>query len=68
EERLAMGLRLSTGVDIEKVCAQFGESFEARRAKVDQFVRDGFAEWSEGRLRLTPRGMNVHSEIAARLI
>lgn len=68
EERLAMGLRLSTGVDIRRLCDVFQQPFSRREEQVNRFIRDGFAEWHDGRLRLTRRGMDVHSEVAARLI
>lgn len=68
EERLAMGLRLANGIDLRAVCEAYGQPAEARLQRAEQFVRDGFAEWQGPRLRLTPKGMDVHSEIAARLI
>jgi putative oxygen-independent coproporphyrinogen III oxidase len=68
EERLAMGLRLSSGVDIEAVCREYGQPVESRRKVSEALVRDGFAEHVHGRFRLTPKGANVHSAICARLL
>lgn len=68
EERLAMGLRLATGVDVSLVCKAYGVDVGDRLKRAAQFVTDGFAEWNGPRLRLTDRGMDIHTEIAARLI
>lgn len=68
EERLAMGLRLATGVDLSLLCNDYGEDPAERLKVAARFVADGFAQWSGPRLRLTERGMDIHSEIAARLI
>lgn len=68
EERLAMGLRLGAGVDVEALCAAYGEPSMERLKVAARFVSDGFAQWDGARLRLTERGMDIHSEVAARLI
>lgn len=68
EERLAMGLRLSSGVDVSALCEAYGEDSAERLKTAARFVTDGFAQWSGSRLLLTDRGMDIHSEIAARLI
>jgi oxygen-independent coproporphyrinogen-3 oxidase len=66
EERLLLGLRLLTGVDLESLWAQQGVS--PRRAQVDSLVRDGFLEPLGRRFRLTRRGAHLHQEISARLV
>jgi len=63
-----MGLRLSSGVDVAAVCEAFGEDFEPRRSKLEQWAKDGFVEHNGRFVRLTPKGANVHSEISARLL
>ena len=68
EERVAMGLRLVTGVALEAVCREFGQSFEARLAVVKALVQNGLAEWKGERLALTDAGLDVHSAISARLM
>jgi len=68
EERVAMGLRLTTGVDLEAVCADFGQDFSARATTVKHLVHAGMAVQREGRLVLTDAGLDVHSAISARLM
>jgi oxygen-independent coproporphyrinogen-3 oxidase len=68
EERVAMGLRLASGLDLEAVCEAYGQPFEARRAFVEALVREGLAVHEGRRLRLTDEGLDVHSAISARLM
>lgn len=68
EERVAMGLRLATGVDLAAACAAFGESMSARAPTVERLVRDGFARWEGRRLVLTESGADLHSAISAKLM
>ena len=68
EERVAMGLRLVNGVDLEAVCREFGQSLEARALTVRHLTNAGLVEWREGRLSLTDAGFDVHSAISARLM
>ncbi len=67
-ERVAMGLRLANGVALEDVLQDFGKRLGARRAVVARLVGEGFAVEEHGRLRLTSRGFDVHSAIAAALL
>jgi oxygen-independent coproporphyrinogen-3 oxidase len=67
-ERLAMGLRLVSGVDWEKVCERYGQPVEPRRAEVARLVEHGFATLRDGRLALTEKGADVHSAVCARLL
>ena len=67
-ERLSMGLRLEAGIDVVAVCAQFGESSEARQTRIDTFVQHGLGYFDGTQLRLTPMGTDLHSEISAQLI
>lgn len=68
EERVAMGLRLVSGVDLDGVCADFGQDAAPRRAALEKLVRGGWVRVEGGRVRLTDEGFDVHSEIAARLM
>lgn len=67
-ERVAMGLRLAAGVDLEAACARYGRPWATRSRVVDALVSSGLAVSEGRRLRLTSRGADVHSAIAARLI
>ncbi|AGC42535.1 oxygen-independent coproporphyrinogen III oxidase [Myxococcus stipitatus DSM 14675] len=67
-ERLAMGLRLVSGVDWEAVCERYGQPVEPRRAEVARLVEHGFATLTGGRLALTEKGADVHSAVCARLL
>lgn len=68
EERMAMGLRLVNGVDLEAVCRAFGQSSEARAVTVRHLLHAGLVERREGRLALTDKGFDLHSAISARLM
>ncbi len=67
-ERIAMGLRLTHGIDVEQTCAHFGQSLGPRALVIRHLVNTGFAEQREGRLALTDKGFDVHSAIAAQLM
>ncbi len=68
EERLAMGLRLSNGIDIGAVCAEFGQALGERKSEVQRLLAGGFARKRGRRISLTETGSNLHSSICARLI
>ena len=68
EERVAMGLRLATGVDLDAVCADFGQDAAPRLAVVEHLVAGALARREDGRVVLTDAGFDVHSAIAARLM
>jgi len=68
EERLAMGLRLSSGVDLNAVLREFGEALEPRVPKVERLIRSGLARYEGARLVLTEAGADVHSAICAELM
>ena len=67
-ERLAMGLRLRSGVDWEAVCAAYGQDPEPRRVEIGHLVHHGLATLQGGRLVVTEAGADLHSAIAAKLI
>jgi len=66
EERLLLGLRLRSGLDLARLWAEQG--IAPRSAEVDVLVRDGFLEPLGPRFRLTRRGAHLHQEISARLV
>jgi len=55
-ERVAMGLRLTNGVELPST------------PRVEQLIANGLAVRDGPRLKLTERGLDVHSAIAAQLI
>ncbi|WNG44403.1 radical SAM family heme chaperone HemW [Archangium minus] len=68
EERLAMGLRLRSGVDWEAVCVRYGQDPAPRRAEISRLVQHGLARLDDRKLVLTDAGADVHSAISARLL
>ncbi|MBL8919521.1 MAG: radical SAM family heme chaperone HemW [Myxococcaceae bacterium] len=68
EERVAMGLRLTSGLALEQACVAFGQPWAPRQALVARLVREGLARLADGRVQLTDEGFDVHSAIAARLM
>lgn len=67
-ERVAMGLRLVSGIDLRAVCADFGQPYQPRSATVRHLEEAGLAVARDGRLALTDAGFDVHSAICARLL
>ncbi len=65
-ERLMLGLRLRGGIDLDALCAAFGEP--SREDALSRLVAAGCVERVEGRVRLTRRGTHLHSEVSARLL
>ena len=68
EERIAMGLRLGSGVDIAAVCEQFGVDPRDRLGKAKLFEDRGYMRRIGTRWALTDEGADVHSAISARLM
>ena len=68
EERVAMGLRLMSGVDLEAACAEFGEEFGRRRELVEKLEAGGLLVRREDRYAVTDEGADLHSAISARLM
>lgn len=68
EERVAMGLRLTSGLELERVCVEYGQPYAPRRPLVERLVVEGLATVTSGRLALTDAGLDVHSAISARLM
>ena len=66
EERLLLGLRLRSGLDLSALWAEHGVA--PRTAELATLVRDGFVESVGHRVRLTSRGAHLHQEISARLV
>jgi putative oxygen-independent coproporphyrinogen III oxidase len=59
-ERVMLALRTSRGIASAELVA-------AQRSEVDRLVRAGLASARRGRVRLTARGLDLHSDVAGRL-
>ena len=68
EERLAMGLRLSSGIDLDAVCREFDQPIVRREEEMRRLIAAGFARRRAGRIALTEQGASLHSSICARLM
>ena len=66
EERLLLGLRLRSGLDLSALWAD--EGVAPRAAELATLTRDGFVEQIDGRVRLTRKGAHLHQEVCARLV
>ena len=66
EERMLLGLRLRSGVDLRRLWVEHGVT--PRTGEVEALMRDGFLEPVGPRIRLTARGAHLHQEISARLV
>ena len=66
-ERLFTGLRLAEGLDLAGLEKDLGVEIRSRFAKViDRLEREELAGFDGARLRLTERGLDLHSEVAVR--
>jgi oxygen-independent coproporphyrinogen-3 oxidase len=69
EETFFLGLRLTSGLDLQKVAAEFGEDAIAVSCEfIDEFVRMGLLKKHGDVIRLTPRGRLLSNEIFERFI
>lgn len=69
QEALMLGLRLTSGIDVEGFNARFGDGCLSDRTKgVSSMVAAGLLEWSGSHLRLTPRATMVANEVICRLL
>jgi len=66
EERLLLGLRLRSGLDLTRLWAENGVA--PRTRELQALVRDGFVAPVGQLFRLTARGAHLHQEISARLV
>ena len=69
EEAMFLGLRMNEGVDMEDLCAEFGE--ELMRGAVEALgdvVEAGLVVVDEGRVRLTARGRMASNEVFGRVL
>src|SRR5947208_13057422 len=69
EETLFLGLRLTRGVDLKKVAAEFGaDAVSALAASINEFEEIGLLERRDDVIRLTPRGRLLSNEVFERFI
>jgi putative oxygen-independent coproporphyrinogen III oxidase len=67
-ERVAMGLRLASGLELEAACRAFGVPFEPKRQRAQALVERGLLALQDGRYRPTDEGFDLHSAVAAWLM
>ena len=69
EERFFLGLRLTRGVDLPRVAAEFGaDAVSALAASIKEFEDIGLLEGWDEVIRLTPRGRLLSNEVFERFI
>jgi len=68
-ETLLFGLRLTEGVDLSGLKRRFGAALDpGKKARIDQFVKDGLLACEGARLKATDKGRPVLDEICSSLI
>jgi putative oxygen-independent coproporphyrinogen III oxidase len=66
-ERLMLGLRFTSGLDVQALTRRFGEA--SRTAELAKLEAQGLGtQLVDGRFRLTRRGLLLHSDVCARLL
>ncbi len=69
EERFFLGLRLTRGVDLPRVAAEFGaDAVSALATSIKEFEEIGLLERHSDVIRLTPRGRLLSNEVFERFI
>lgn len=69
EEEFFLGLRKKSGVSIARFEEKFQENFEDRYGKiVDELTSDGLVQITEGRLRMTKKGLFLGDTVAEKFI
>ncbi len=69
EEAFFLGLRVSRGVDLTQVAAEFGEEAVAEfSATITEFVRTGLLGRQGNAIQLTPRGRLLSNEVFEKFI
>ena len=68
-EALMLGLRLTSGIDLETYSVRFGrDELAARAPAIGDLSRTGLLEEVDGKLRMTERGTMLGNEIGAALL
>lgn len=69
EEEFFLGLRKKSGVSIARFEEKFQENFEDRYGKiVDELTSDGLVQITDGRLRMTKKGLFLGDTVAEKFI
>jgi|GEM_PF-2095909 len=69
EETLFLGLRLTRGLDLRELSADFGEeALEDVENEVSEFLKSGLLEIEGRYVRLTPRGRLLSNEVFQRFL
>jgi oxygen-independent coproporphyrinogen-3 oxidase len=69
EESCFLGLRLTQGIDLQRLAAKFGErAMAGHESTIRDFVRDGLLERDGHRIRLTPQGRLLSNEVFERFL
>jgi oxygen-independent coproporphyrinogen-3 oxidase len=69
EEAMFLGLRMNDGVDLEALCAEFGEALvQGAVAALNEVGEAGLVEREGGWVRLTARGRMASNEVFSRLL
>jgi oxygen-independent coproporphyrinogen-3 oxidase len=69
EETFFLGLRLTRGIDLRRVAAEFGEDAVAGFSEtIADFVRTGLMDRQGDVIRLTPRGRLLSNEVFERFV
>jgi len=69
EETLFLGLRLNRGVDLARLCTEFGpDAIATWDSAIEQSLQEGLIEQQNTVLRLTSRGRLLSNEVFARFL
>lgn len=69
EETYFLGLRLTSGVNLDQIRRKFGDAAVARHSNtISELQRDGLADLVDGDLRLTARGRLLSNDAFARFL
>lgn len=68
EESFFLGLRLNRGVDLASLQEAFGSDADRYGTLIQELRDEGLLQYSNGSLRLTPRGRLVSNEVFQRFI
>ena len=68
-ETMMLGLRTISGVEERRFEQLHGMPLRKRYGvQLDGLVRDGLAQWAEGRFFLTPRGLEIQNDVLMRFM
>jgi len=67
-ERAMLGLRLVEGIELQPLCRACGKNVEEVEALAQAWEAGGWATYACGRLRLSERGMDIHSALCLQLL